>query len=109
MTPSHTENLERLQLAMKDKDEECQEHQALIRELQKAIAHPECGLAIKMARIEERQKSHGETLEELAEGQKWIVRGIVLVLLTVVGYAASQWVESHDVRSRPGLASQAQK
>jgi hypothetical protein len=49
-----------------------------------------------MARLETNMVAQKEVLDDIKDGQKWIIRGLIGILLAVIGWGAGLWVVSQN-------------
>lgn len=79
----------------------CDEHREQTEKLQETLQHPECGLVVRMAKIETKIESISQTLGEIKAGQQWILSGIGTVLVALAAWGLVQWADKHDSQYRP--------
>jgi hypothetical protein len=65
------------------------------------MTDPELGVCPRLVRIETSLGQHKETLQEIKEGQSWIMRGIIGIMVAVIGWGAAQWISPPKTTPAP--------
>lgn len=86
---------------MDAKEDECAEHRARTEMIQCQLLDPNTGIAVKIARIETHLEHQGEKTGEILDSVKWLFRGIVTILITIVGFVAQQTYTTVQAAKKP--------
>lgn len=87
----------------------CEEHREQTAKLCEVLNDTECGLSVRVARLETKMENICQTLGEIKAGQQWILSGIAAVLVALAGWGLVQWADKHDAQYRPATQIASQK
>jgi hypothetical protein len=106
MSPTMEREIEQLKTKMETKESDCVGHKAETDELRCHLLDPENGIAVRMTRIEGKLETQGLDVADIKDTMKWAARGILAILVILVSYFASDWINRHDQQYKVQPTSQ---